>query len=148
MSIKNIYELEDAATEKSLSTKNKNHGDSKKDASKKTVVPYWFENDVGSNNSGYYRLQAVLTHRGRSSSSGHYVAWVARNDGWLRCDDDTVTPVSEEDVLKLSGGGDWHCAYLLLYGPKVLELPLEAPEPMVTEVMDEGPAGNPPTAQA
>ncbi|KOB65883.1 Ubiquitin carboxyl-terminal hydrolase 14 [Operophtera brumata] len=128
-------ELEDAATEKSLSTKNKNHGDSKKDPSKKTVVPYWFEN-------------AVLTHRGRSSSSGHYVAWVARNDGWLRCDDDTVTPVSEEDVLKLSGGGDWHCAYLLLYGPKVLELPLEAPEPMVTEVMDEGPAGNPPTAQA
>ena len=32
--------------------------------------------DAGSNNSGYYELQAVLTHKGRSSSSGHYVAWV------------------------------------------------------------------------
>jgi ubiquitin carboxyl-terminal hydrolase 14 len=66
--------------------------------------------DVGSNNSGYYRLQAVLTHRGRSSSSGHYVAWVARSSGsgggWLRCDDDTVAPVSQDDVLKLSGGGE------------------------------------------
>ena len=26
----------------------------------------------------------------------------------------------EEDVLKLSGGGDWHSAYLLLYGPRKL----------------------------
>ena len=32
--------------------------------------------DVGSNNSGYYELKAVLTHKGRSSNSGHYVAWV------------------------------------------------------------------------
>ena len=37
--------------------------------------------DVGSNNSGYYELQAVLTHKGRSSSSGHYVAWVRRKGG-------------------------------------------------------------------
>ncbi|XP_049876628.1 ubiquitin carboxyl-terminal hydrolase 14 [Pectinophora gossypiella] len=136
-------ELEDASVETSLSSRNKNHGDSKKD-SNKTVLPYWFEDDVGSNNSGYYRLQAVLTHRGRSSSSGHYVAWVARGDGWLRCDDDNVTPVPEDEVLKLSGGGDWHCAYLLLYGPKVLELPTPEPEPM--QVEPEQPDA--PTAQA
>ena len=37
--------------------------------------------DVGSSKSGYYELQAVLTHKGRSSSSGHYVAWVRRKDG-------------------------------------------------------------------
>ena len=37
--------------------------------------------DTGSNNSGYYELQAVLTHKGRSSSSGHYVAWVKRKGG-------------------------------------------------------------------
>lgn len=36
------------------------------------------------------------------------------------CDDDEVYPVSEEDILKLSGGGDWHCAYVLLYGPRFL----------------------------
>ena len=27
-------------------------------------------------NCGYYDLQAVLTHQGRSSSAGHYVSWV------------------------------------------------------------------------
>ena len=27
-------------------------------------------------------------------------------------DDDTVSPVTEEDILKLSGGGDWHTAYV------------------------------------
>ena len=36
---------------------------------------------MGSNNSGYYQLQAVLTHQGRSSSSGHYVGWVKRKEG-------------------------------------------------------------------
>ena len=78
--------------------------------------------DPGSNNSGHYELQAVLTHQGRSSSSGHYLAWAkTHNRGWLRFDDDIVTPVTEEDVLKLSGGGDWHMAYILLYGPRQLE---------------------------
>ena len=35
---------------------------------------------MGSSNSGYYELQAVLTHQGRSSSSGHYVGWVKHKD--------------------------------------------------------------------
>ena len=66
-------------------------------------------------------MQAVLTHKGRSSSSGHYVGWVRqKGETWLKCDDDDVSPVHEEDVLKLSGGGDWHTAYLLLYGPRKL----------------------------
>jgi len=64
-----------------------------------------------------------LTHKGRSSSSGHYVAWVKKEkDDWLMFDDDKVAPCKGEDILKLSGGGDWHCAYVLLYGPRVLEL--------------------------
>jgi len=96
------------------------------------ALPYYFEDDIGSNNSGYYELIAVLTHKGRSSSSGHYVAWIKRKKGeWFKCDDDTVSMVSSEDILKLSGGGDWHCAYLLLYGPKVLEIPDET-EPMTS----------------
>ena len=82
---------------------------------------WWFEDDIGSNNSGYYVLQAVLTHKGRSSNSGHYVGWVKqKGETWLKCDDDEVSPVHEEDVLKLSGGGDWHTAYLLVYGPRKL----------------------------
>ena len=79
--------------------------------------------NVGSNNSGYYELNAVLTHKGRSSSSGHYVAWVRRKgDDWFMYDDENVTPVSAEDVLRLSGGGDWHSAYVLLYGPRIMEV--------------------------
>ncbi|CAG2119555.1 unnamed protein product, partial [Medioppia subpectinata] len=82
---------------------------------------YSFDGDIGSNNSGFYELQAVLTHKGRSSSSGHYVGWIRRKeDEWFQCDDDTVAPVKADDILRLSGGGDWHCAYVLLYGPRIL----------------------------
>ncbi|KAL1244713.1 Ubiquitin carboxyl-terminal hydrolase [Trichinella spiralis] len=82
-------------------------------------IPFSFPDDPGSNNSGLYRLRAVLTHKGRSSSSGHYVAWVLSDRGqWVKCDDDIIELVTEEEILRLSGGGDWHCAYLLLYGPK------------------------------
>uniref|UniRef100_A0A672ZU97 Ubiquitin carboxyl-terminal hydrolase n=1 Tax=Sphaeramia orbicularis TaxID=375764 RepID=A0A672ZU97_9TELE len=85
--------------------------------------PFSFPEDLGSNNSGYYDLQAVLTHQGRSSSSGHYVGWVKRKeDEWVKFDDDKVSVVSPEDILRLSGGGDWHIAYVLLYGPRRLEI--------------------------
>lgn len=91
--------------------------------------PFSFADDAGSNNSGYYELQAVLTHKGRSSSSGHYVAWVksSKPDEWLMFDDENVSMVTSEDILKLSGGGDWHCAYVLLYGPRVLEVTDDVP---------------------
>lgn len=90
---------------------------------KRVKLPFSFEDDPGSNNSGFYELRAVLTHKGRSSSSGHYVAWVKRsNNEWLMCDDDIIRPVNDEEILKLSGGGDWHCAYVLLYGPRILEV--------------------------
>lgn len=66
--------------------------------------------------TGFYELQAVLTHKGRSADSGHYVSWVRQADGsWIEYDDDVPIPVKEEDILRLSGGGDWHMAYLLLY---------------------------------
>lgn len=86
-------------------------------------APYSFEDDPGSNNSGYYELISVLTHKGRSSNSGHYVCWSKeeKTGQWHMYDDDVVTPVSEEDILKLSGGGDWHTSYVLLYGPRRLE---------------------------
>lgn len=83
---------------------------------------YNFEDDPGSNNSGFYELKAVLTHKGRSSSSGHYVAWIKKENDWFKCDDEHVELVSADEILKLSGGGDWHCAYVCLYGPRFLEL--------------------------
>lgn len=111
--------------EKELSSKDiKNEKDSV--STTKEEVKYEsssFSDDMGSSNSGYYELQAVLTHQGRSSSSGHYVAWVRHKaDNWIKCDDDKLSIVKDEDILKLSGGGDWHVAYTLLYGPKQLEI--------------------------
>ncbi|XP_031720990.1 ubiquitin carboxyl-terminal hydrolase 14 [Anarrhichthys ocellatus] len=95
----------------------------KPNAVKVKYEPFSFPDDLGSNNSGYYDLQAVLTHQGRSSSSGHYVGWVKRKeDEWVKFDDDKVSLVSPEDILRLSGGGDWHIAYVLLYGPRRLEI--------------------------
>lgn len=48
---------------------------------KKRLEPFSFADDIGSNNSGYYELTAVLTHQGRSSSSGHYLAWIRKKGG-------------------------------------------------------------------
>ncbi|XP_044280184.1 ubiquitin carboxyl-terminal hydrolase 14 isoform X1 [Varanus komodoensis] len=98
---------------------------SKGDGAQKEVKyePFSFSDDIGSNNCGYYDLQAVLTHQGRSSSSGHYVSWVKRKqDEWIKFDDDKVSIVTPEDILRLSGGGDWHIAYVLLYGPRRIEV--------------------------
>lgn len=33
--------------------------------------------------TGVYDLVAVLTHKGRSADSGHYVAWVKQESGQL-----------------------------------------------------------------
>ncbi|CAG8739663.1 13238_t:CDS:2, partial [Ambispora leptoticha] len=72
--------------------------------------------DIGANVTGLYDLCAVLTHKGRSADSGHYVAWVQE---WIKYDDDHVSIVHQDEILKLDGGlGDWHTAYMLLYRSK------------------------------
>ncbi|XP_067930379.1 ubiquitin carboxyl-terminal hydrolase 14-like [Watersipora subatra] len=116
-------------------------GEPLKKSRKCVKLPYSFSGDDGSNNSGFYELQAVLTHKGRASSSGHYVAWVKRSEmEWIKFDDDNVTGITIDNIKELSGGGDWHTAYILLYGPKILqreETPAEpssaTQEPMATE---------------
>lgn len=66
--------------------------------------------------SGWFELCAVVTHKGRAANEGHYVAWVKNEAGhWLQFNDDDVNAVTEEEVKKLSGGGDWHTAYICLY---------------------------------
>lgn len=93
-------------------------------------APFSFSDDLGSNNSGFYELNAVLTHKGRSSNSGHYVGWSKnpKTNQWYMYDDEDVTPVPEEDIIKLSGGGDWHTAYVLFYGPRKLEAKFTKPD--------------------
>lgn len=107
-----------AVKARKLSASSKNVPPPNPESNPELYSPYWFEDDIGSNNTGNYELQGVLTHQGRSSSSGHYVGWVKKKDTWFKFDDDNVSAVLEEDIKKLSGGGDWHCAYILLYGPR------------------------------
>lgn len=45
-------------------------------------------------------IKAVITHKGRSSNSGHYVAWVRLDeDKWAMCDDEHVSPVTSDQVI-------------------------------------------------
>mmetsp|Transcript_1948 Transcript_1948/g.5830 ORF Transcript_1948/g.5830 Transcript_1948/m.5830 type:complete len:500 (-) Transcript_1948:245-1744(-) len=66
---------------------------------------------------GVYELVAVLTHQGRVAESGHYISYCkdSKDGTWYKFDDDTVTPQKEDDIRKLTGGGDWHIAYMCLY---------------------------------
>ncbi|CAH1422750.1 unnamed protein product [Lactuca virosa] len=73
--------------------------------------------------TGVYDLVAVLTHKGRSADSGHYVAWVKQENGkWIQFDDDNPIPQREEDITKLSGGGDWHMAYICMYKARTIDI--------------------------
>ncbi|XP_022889503.1 ubiquitin carboxyl-terminal hydrolase 6-like [Olea europaea var. sylvestris] len=73
--------------------------------------------------TGIYDLVAVLTHKGRSADSGHYVAWVKQENGkWIQFDDDNPIPQREDDITRLSGGGDWHMAYICMYKARVVPM--------------------------
>jgi len=72
----------------------------------------------GTRPTGVYSLVAVLTHKGRSSDSGHYESWVknaAADDSWTEFDDHTPTPKTATEILNLKGGGDHHMGYILVY---------------------------------
>ena len=68
--------------------------------------------------SGRYELVGVVSHKGRSSSSGHYMGWVrnATNPAkWTCFDDDHPSECEWKDIDNLAGGGDHHMAFILLY---------------------------------
>ena len=54
--------VEEASKAKGLS-KEKALKKDREEMEAKEIEPYSFENDPGSNNSGYYELQAILTHK-------------------------------------------------------------------------------------
>ncbi|VDM41164.1 unnamed protein product [Toxocara canis] len=60
-----------------------------------------------------YRLISVISHLGLESTSGHYICdiWNQREHRWLHCNDSSVWPISEDDVLH----SRTTTAYLLFY---------------------------------
>ncbi len=55
-------------------------------------------------------------HQGRTADGGHYMGWVRQaGDNWLVFDDEDVSECKTAEVLQLSGGGDWHMAYMCFY---------------------------------
>ncbi|KAJ5542635.1 hypothetical protein N7461_008638 [Penicillium sp. DV-2018c] len=75
--------------------------------------------DSGTNQSGLYELRAVITHQGASADSGHYTAYVKKqekedqtgnkrggaDDKWWWFNDDAVSEVDAQKIETLSGGG-------------------------------------------
>ncbi|KKA24870.1 Ubiquitinyl hydrolase 1 [Rasamsonia emersonii CBS 393.64] len=79
--------------------------------------------DDGSNQSGLYELRGVITHQGASADSGHYTAYIKKQerlvddprapggkrreeDGkWWWFNDDRVSEVDAEKIETLAGGG-------------------------------------------
>ena len=85
------------------------------------------ESDAKNAGKNEYALQCVVSHKGRTADSGHYIAWTrkevenstdaeaSKTSVWVVIDDENTSIVSEDDVKRLSGGGESHSAYVLLY---------------------------------
>ncbi|KAG8957901.1 deubiquitinating enzyme [Tulasnella sp. 419] len=88
------------------------------------------KNDVGANVSGMYELIALVTHKGASADSGHYIGWVKAENSdeksdkeeWYKFDDDKVSLVDQDKISSLDGGGQDSTAYILLYRCETLIL--------------------------
>ena len=80
--------------------------------------PSPFGTGVPAEFTGMYELHSLVTHKGRSADSGHYIGWTRQAPGssyWWKYDDDLVSEVRTEDIMKLDGGGDRDMAYLVFY---------------------------------
>jgi ubiquitin carboxyl-terminal hydrolase 14 len=83
--------------------------------------PSPFGTGVSAEFTGMYELHSLVTHKGRSADSGHYIGWTRQAPGssfWWKYDDDLVSEVRTEDIMKLDGGGDRDMAYLVFYRAK------------------------------
>ncbi|WRT65064.1 uncharacterized protein IL334_002006 [Kwoniella shivajii] len=80
--------------------------------------------DSETNISGMYELYAMVTHKGASADSGHYIGWTRKEsehpiasgeEEWFKFDDDKVSVVTADKILSMDGGGEDSVAYILLY---------------------------------
>merc|ERR1712039_1022803 len=73
--------------------------------------------DVSKLETGYYELCGIVTHKGRSANSGHYIGYSkdSARGIWLKFDDEDVTEIKADDVKQLYGGGDHQMAFLCMF---------------------------------
>jgi len=85
--------------------------------------------DQGASISGLYDLYGIVTHKGASADSGHYIGYVRSppqeddkedDEGWYKFDDEKVSPVRRDQITALEGGGEDSVAYILLYRAREL----------------------------
>lgn len=55
-----------------------------------------------------YDLVGILVHQGHTCASGHYLAFVKKNDEWFKCNDSVVTKVDQATVFDQQ-------AYIMMY---------------------------------
>ena len=75
------------------------------------------EETISSLFSGYYELCGIVTHKGRSANSGHYIGYAKdiKRNKWLKYDDEDVTEIKSDDIKQLYGGGDFQMGVQILY---------------------------------
>merc|ERR1712019_128430 len=73
--------------------------------------------DVSKLETGYYELCGIVTHKGRSANSGHYIGYSkdSARGIWLKFDDEDVTEIKADDAKQLYGGGDHQMAFLCMF---------------------------------
>ena len=67
-------------------------------------------------------MHSIVTHKGQSADSGHYIGWVRQAENpnfWWKYDDDEVTEVDTEEIMRLKGGGDKDMTYMVFYRYKM-----------------------------
>ena len=68
------------------------------------IPPLGFIIQTDNDNVIAYSLCGVLTHLGRNLNSGHYISEVKKYNEWWKCNDDTITETTFEDLSKQGYG--------------------------------------------
>merc|ERR1712048_374050 len=73
--------------------------------------------DVSKLETGYYELCGIVTHKGRSANSGHYIGYAkdTARKMWLKFDDEDTTEIKSDYIKQLYGGGVFQMAFLCIF---------------------------------
>eukprot|EP01084_Bolivina_argentea_P093442 168054_1 len=115
-------EKKQSITENESENKNKNENENENQNENRNENQNENKMDIDNDNNeilftGFYELCGIITHKGRSANSGHYIGYSkdsARNK-WLKYDDEDVTEINIDDIKQLYGGGDHQMAFLCIF---------------------------------